>query len=63
MPDDADTTNSSKNDQAHDRFVVIGQDLDARYTGTWGVDRTVSSKTVSDHLSVWAEFWVSRKSD
>jgi endonuclease/exonuclease/phosphatase family metal-dependent hydrolase len=63
VPDDADTTNSSQKDQAHDRLVVIGPDLDARYTGTWGVDRTVSSKTVSDHLPVWAEFWFSRKSD
>ncbi len=61
VPDDADTTNSSERDQAHDRMVVIGSALDGRYTGSWGVDRTVSSKEVSDHLPVWADFWFQGK--
>ncbi len=61
VPDDADTTNSSQDDQAHDRLVVIGSALDGRFTGTWGVDRTVSSKDVSDHLPVWADFWFAGK--
>lgn len=60
VPDSADTTNSSQYDQAHDRIVVIGQALDSRYTGQWGVDTSVSSRQVSDHLPVWAEFGFGR---
>lgn len=57
VPDDADTNITSQKDQAHDRIVVIGPQLDGRYSGSWGIDRTLSGPAVSDHLPVWADFW------
>ena len=57
VPDSADTTfEDGKYTQAHDRIVVRGDPLIRRYTSRWGVDRIMSSKKVSDHFPVWAEF-------
>jgi endonuclease/exonuclease/phosphatase family metal-dependent hydrolase len=55
VPDDAKTNLSAKSDCAYDRFVLT---LPAKsyYTGHWGVDSCFTSKTISDHWPVWAEF-------
>jgi len=59
VPDDAKTNLSAKSNCAYDRFVLT---LPAKlyYTGHWGVDSCYSSKTISDHWPVWAEFNVSK---
>ena len=57
VPDSEDTTFAdSRHRQAHDRIVVIGDPLVRRFSSRWGVDRSVSSPVISDHLPVWAEF-------
>jgi endonuclease/exonuclease/phosphatase family metal-dependent hydrolase len=55
VPDDTKTNLSAKSDCAYDRFVLT---LPAKsyYTGHWGVDSCFTSKTISDHWPVWAEF-------
>jgi endonuclease/exonuclease/phosphatase family metal-dependent hydrolase len=60
VPDDAKTNLSAKSDCAYDRFVLT---LPAKsyYTGNWSVDSSFTSKTISDHWPVWAEFKVSKK--
>jgi endonuclease/exonuclease/phosphatase family metal-dependent hydrolase len=56
VPDDADTNVSTSTACAYDR-ILITPGMDAEYTGQWGIG-TVSSKSVSDHYSVWAGFTV-----
>ncbi|AFU97810.1 endonuclease/exonuclease/phosphatase family protein [Simiduia agarivorans] len=56
IPDDADTNVSTNSACAYDR-ILITEGMVGDYTGEWGVG-TVSSKTVSDHFPVWAEFKV-----
>jgi endonuclease/exonuclease/phosphatase family metal-dependent hydrolase len=55
VPDDAKTNLSAKSDCAYDRFVLT---LPAKsyFTGNWGVDSCFTSKKISDHWPVWAEF-------
>jgi endonuclease/exonuclease/phosphatase family metal-dependent hydrolase len=55
VPDTAKTNLSAKSDCAYDRFVLT---LPAKkyYSGRWGVDKSFTSKTISDHWPVWAEF-------
>ncbi len=59
VPDNAKTNLSAKSDCAYDRFVLT---LPAKsyYTGRWGVDSCYTSKTISDHWPVWAEFKTSK---
>jgi endonuclease/exonuclease/phosphatase family metal-dependent hydrolase len=59
VPDDAKTNLSAKSDCAYDRFVLT---LPAKsyYTGRWGVDSCFTSKKISDHWPVWAEFKMSK---
>lgn len=54
IPDDADTNVSATSACAYDR-ILITEGMVTDYTGQWGIG-TVSSKTVSDHFPVWAEF-------
>jgi endonuclease/exonuclease/phosphatase family metal-dependent hydrolase len=60
VPDNAKTNLSANIDCAYDRFVLT---LPAKsyYTGKWGVDSCFTSKTISDHWPVWAEFKLSSK--
>ena len=51
IPDDTDT-NLAKSDCAYDR-VVFSDNLMTHFTGLYGVDRSFSSKVVSDHYPVW----------
>jgi endonuclease/exonuclease/phosphatase family metal-dependent hydrolase len=62
VPDTAKTNLSPNNNCAYDRFVLT---LPAKryYTGSWGVDKSFSSKTISDHWPVWAEFSFVRNSE
>lgn len=55
VPDTAKTNLSPNNNCAYDRFVLT---LPAKryYTGSWGVDKSFTSKSISDHWPVWAEF-------
>jgi endonuclease/exonuclease/phosphatase family metal-dependent hydrolase len=60
VPDDTKTNLSAKSDCAYDRFV-LSLPAKSYYTGHWGVDSCYTSKTISDHWPVWAEFNVSKK--
>lgn len=55
----ADTvkTNLSSKQCAYDRIVMTNPATTQDYTGNWGVDRCFTSKTISDHWPVWAEFF------
>jgi endonuclease/exonuclease/phosphatase family metal-dependent hydrolase len=55
VPDDTKTNLSEKSNCAYDRFVLT-LDAKSHYTGIWGVDACYTSKTISDHWPVWAEF-------
>jgi len=55
VPDDAKTNLSEKSDCAYDRFVLTTT-AKTYYTGHWGVDRCFTTKSISDHWPVWAEF-------
>ena len=44
---------------AYDR-IVMDEDGNEDYAGTWGVDRAFTDKRISDHWPVWAEFHVDR---
>jgi endonuclease/exonuclease/phosphatase family metal-dependent hydrolase len=59
VPDSAKTNLSVKSNCAYDRYVLT---LPAKsyYTGHWGVDKSYTSKTISDHWPVWAEFKVAK---
>ena len=57
IPHSAKTTLAKTRDCTYDR-IVITPECDDSFTGKWGVDRYFSSKKVSDHWPVWAEFWV-----
>jgi endonuclease/exonuclease/phosphatase family metal-dependent hydrolase len=59
VPDKAKTNLSAKSDCAYDRFV-LSLPAKAYYTGHWGVDSCYTSKTISDHWPVWAEFSVAK---
>lgn len=61
VPDDADTNVSTSTDCAYDRIVITNSTL-ANYALQWGIDRSFSSKSVSDHYPVWAEFFVESNS-
>jgi endonuclease/exonuclease/phosphatase family metal-dependent hydrolase len=54
VPDDADTNYSINTACAYDR-IIITKGMVEHYNNNWGID-TVSSKAVSDHFPVWAEF-------
>jgi endonuclease/exonuclease/phosphatase family metal-dependent hydrolase len=60
VPDSANTNLSEKTDCAYDRFVLT---LPAKsfYTGHWGIDHSFTTKDISDHWPVWAEFKVTKK--
>ena len=60
VPDDAKTNLSAKSDCAYDRFVLT-LPVKSYYTGNWGVDSCFTSKTISDHWPVWAEFRINKK--
>ena len=45
-------TNLAKSDCAYDR-IVLSNNLIPYFTGEYGVDRSFSSKVVSDHYPVW----------
>jgi endonuclease/exonuclease/phosphatase family metal-dependent hydrolase len=51
IPDDTDT-NLAKSDCAYDR-IVLSHNLMNYFKGDYGVDRSFSSKVVSDHYPVW----------
>jgi endonuclease/exonuclease/phosphatase family metal-dependent hydrolase len=55
VPDSAKTNLSAKSNCAYDRYVLT-LPAKAYYTGHWGVDKCYTSKTISDHWPVWAEF-------
>ena len=55
VPDDTKTNLSEHSDCAYDRFVLT-QPARLHYSGIWGVDACYTSKTISDHWPVWAEF-------
>ncbi len=55
VPDDTKTNLSEKSDCAYDRFVLT-QTAKSHFTGQWGVDACFTSKAISDHWPVWAEF-------
>jgi endonuclease/exonuclease/phosphatase family metal-dependent hydrolase len=57
IPDTAKTNLSAGSRCAYDRFVMTTA-THPYFTGQWGVDRSFSSKTISDHWPVWAEFRV-----
>tara|TARA_Y100000766_G_scaffold245633_1_gene225637 strand:- start:3141 stop:4112 length:972 start_codon:yes stop_codon:yes gene_type:complete len=52
VPDSADTTFSENTHCAYDR-IVLTSDVDGRFFGRWGVDRSMTSSDVSDHFPVW----------
>ena len=54
IPDGADTNFSPNTACAYDR-IVITKGTDIEYMDNWGIG-SVSSKKVSDHFPVWAEF-------
>jgi endonuclease/exonuclease/phosphatase family metal-dependent hydrolase len=58
----ADTvkTNLSTKQCAYDRFVITNPATTTDFTGNWGVDRCFTSKTISDHWPVWAEFYTTK---
>lgn len=58
----ADTvkTNLSSKQCAYDRIVMTSPATVQNYTGNWGVDRCFTSKTISDHWPVWAEFYTNK---
>lgn len=58
----ADTvkTNLSTKQCAYDRIVFTTTATSNDYTGNWGVDRCFTSKTISDHWPVWAEFYTTK---
>ncbi|MEP2024549.1 MAG: endonuclease/exonuclease/phosphatase family protein [Reichenbachiella sp.] len=58
VPDDADTNLASKV-CAYDR-IVITTGVTSDFTGQWGVDNAFTSKVVSDHFPVWAEFYTNK---
>ena len=49
-------------DCTYDR-IVITSECNENFNGNWGVDRSFTSKKVSDHWPVWAEFKVLGDSD
>jgi len=55
VPDNAKTNLSAKSDCAYDR-IVITRPVKEHFTGRWGIDACFTSKSVSDHWPVWAEF-------
>ena len=55
VPDDADTNFSTTDACAYDR-IVITEDAEEDYADNFGVDTSITSKAVSDHFPVWAEF-------
>lgn len=55
VPDDADTNFSTTDACAYDR-IVITEDAEEDYADKFGVDTSITSKVVSDHFPVWAEF-------
>lgn len=55
IPDDADTNFSTNTACAYDR-IVMTEETEEDFADKFGVDTSVSSKTVSDHFPVWAEF-------
>ena len=57
VPDSANTNLSEKSDCAYDR-IVLTKDALPMFTGQWGVDRSFTSREISDHWPVWAEFRV-----
>lgn len=54
VPEDADTNFSDNTACAYDR-IIMTRGTDIEYLNNWGIDK-VSSKKVSDHFPVWAEF-------
>ena len=58
IPHDADT-NVAEAQCAYDR-IVMDADGNEDFASVWGVDRAFTDKRVSDHWSVWAEFYVGR---
>ena len=53
IPDTADT-NVAASTCAYDRIVGTAE-LDAHFTGRWGVDEAFADAAVSDHWPVWVE--------
>jgi len=53
IPNEADTNLAGSN-CTYDRMVLTG-DLKSNFNGTWGVDNTFSSSSISDHWPVWIE--------
>lgn len=58
----ADTvkTNLSSKQCAYDRIVITKASTSTDFDGKWGVDRCFTSKAVSDHWPVWAEFYCNK---
>jgi len=58
----ADTvkTNLSSKQCAYDRIVITKTTTSTDFDGKWGVDRCYTSKTISDHWPVWAEFYTTK---
>jgi len=58
----ADTvkTNLSSKQCAYDRIVITNPATSKDFDGKWGVDRCFTSKTISDHWPVWAEFYTTK---
>jgi len=58
----ADTvkTNLSSKQCAYDRIVITNPSTSSDFDGKWGVDRCYTSKTISDHWPVWAEFFTNK---
>ena len=59
VPHDADTNLSMSSACAYDR-IVITEGTAGDYTGEWGIDRSFTDKSISDHWPVWAKFHVGR---
>ena len=58
IPHSADTNYSNNSACAYDR-IVITDDTQNDFADDWGID-SISSKYVSDHFPVWAEFYTTR---
>lgn len=57
IPNTEKTNLAKGSDCTYDRIVITGE-CNENFNGSWGVDRCFTSKTVSDHWPVWAEFRV-----
>jgi len=59
IPHSADTNFSSNTSCAYDR-IVITNNTNSDFADNWGID-DISSKHVSDHFPVWAEFFTTKE--